>query len=127
MHAVLHGLGDVKQSGLGGQRALAPQAVDRSVARRRDQPPAGVGRDALARPALGGDREGVLGGLLGEIEVAEKADQGRKDPAPLIAEDLLDQRDGSTTGRISTEPPIRAAGIRAATSNAASRSSASSR
>jgi hypothetical protein len=29
----------------------------------------------VPRPALGGDREGLLSGVLGEIEVAEEADQ----------------------------------------------------
>ena len=36
------------------------------------------------------DRERLLGGLLGEVEVAEEADQGSEDTAPLIAEDLLE-------------------------------------
>jgi len=49
-----------------------------------------VGGDAIARPALGGDGERVLGGLLGEVEVAEEADQAREDAAPLVAEGLLE-------------------------------------
>jgi hypothetical protein len=48
----------------------------------------------VARPALGGDRERVLGGLFGEPEVAEEADQVRQDAPPLIPEYLLDQRRG---------------------------------
>jgi hypothetical protein len=44
----------------------------------------------LARPPLGRDRERLLGGLLGEVDVAEEADQGRQDPAPLAPENLLD-------------------------------------
>jgi hypothetical protein len=44
----------------------------------------------VARPALGGDREGLLRGLLGEIEVAEEADQGGEDATPLLAEGLLE-------------------------------------
>jgi hypothetical protein len=47
-------------------------------------------RDALARPALGRDREGLLGGFLGELEVAEEADQRGEDASPLVAEDLLE-------------------------------------
>jgi hypothetical protein len=90
-----------------------------------DQPGAGIRWTPFARPALGGDRERLLGGLLGEVDVAEEADQGGEDPSPLVLEDALDQR--STTGRTSMAPPILAAGIRAATSSAASRSSASSR
>jgi hypothetical protein len=61
----------------------------------------------LARP-----RARVLGGFLGEVEVAEQANQGSEDASPLFAEDLFDQR--STTGRTSTVPPSRAAGIREA-------------
>ena len=67
---------------------------------------------AIAWPALGRDGERLLGGLLGEIEVAEEADQGGQHPAPLVAEDLLDQGYGPTMGRTSTDPPRRAAGIR---------------
>ena len=100
----------------------------RSIARLRavvTQPRAGVGRDAVARPALGRDRERLLRGLLGEVEVAEEADQGGEDAAPLVAEGPLERRHHSTIGRTSIAPPRRAAGIRAASSIAASRSSAS--
>ena len=44
-----------------------------------------------------------------------------------VAKYLLEQRYRSTTGRTSITPPIRAAGMRAASSSAASRSSASMR
>ena len=83
-----------------------------------------VGRP-LARPARGGDGERVLRGLLGEVEVAEEADQGGEDAAPLVAEDLVEDGYHSWIGRTSTAPPMRAAGTRPATSIAASRSSAS--
>jgi hypothetical protein len=87
---------------------------------------AGVRRDPVARPALGGDREGLLRGFLGEVEVAEEADERSEDAAPLLAEGLLEDRQRSATiGRTSTAPPRRAAGIREASSIAASRSSAS--
>jgi hypothetical protein len=33
-----------------------------------------------------------LSGFLGEFEVAEEADQAREDAAPLVAEDLLEDR-----------------------------------
>src|SRR5207253_8625843 len=79
----------------------------------------------VAWPALGRDRERFLSGFLGEVEVAEEADQARENAAPLIAEDLLEDAQYSTIGRTSTAPPRRAAGIRAASSIAASRSSAS--
>ena len=38
------------------------------------------------RPALGGDRKRLLCDLLGEVEVAEEADQRGEDAAPLLAE-----------------------------------------
>ena len=77
------------------------------------------------RPARRGQRERLLGGFLGEVEVAKEADQRGEDASPLLPEDLLEDRYPSLTGRISTEPPIRAAGIREASSIAESMSSAS--
>jgi hypothetical protein len=81
----------------------------------------------MARPALGGDREGLLSGFLGKVEIADEPDEVRDNASPLVAKDLLEQCYRSTTGRTSTAPPIRAAGIRAAISSAASSSSASTR
>jgi hypothetical protein len=81
----------------------------------------------VPRPALGGDRERLLSGLLGEIEVAEEADQRGKDAAPLLAENALDQGAYSTTGRTSTASPSRRAGIRPAIERAVSRSLTSNR
>ena len=98
-------LGYLEQPRLRRQRALAPQPIDRAVARRRDQPRGGVLRRAAARPAFGGDGERLLDGLLGAIEVPEEADQSGEHAAPLLAEDPLDQRGYSTTGRISIAPP----------------------
>ena len=95
---------------------LPADPVDRPVARRDHQPSAGVARDPILLPALGGDRERLRGGFLGEVEIAEEADQGGQDPPPLLAEDPIQQRYRSTTGRTSTAPPNRAAGIRAANS-----------
>jgi hypothetical protein len=46
---------------------------------------------AVYRPAFSGDRERLLSGLLGEVEVAEETDQGGQDAAPLLAENALDQ------------------------------------
>jgi hypothetical protein len=42
------------------------------------------------RPALGGRREGLLGGFLGEVEITEEADQAGEDASPLVAEDPLE-------------------------------------
>jgi hypothetical protein len=92
VHRILRRLGNVQQAGLHGQRAIAPDAVDGPVARRRHQPGARVGRRSVAGPALRGDRERLLRGLLGEVEVAEEADQGSEDVAPVLAEGLLEDR-----------------------------------
>ena len=80
---------------------------------------------SIARPSLRCDRERFLGGFLGEVEVAEEADQRSENAPPLVAEHLFEDRYHSTIGRTSIAPPRRAAGIRAASSIAASRSSAS--
>jgi hypothetical protein len=46
----------------------------------------------MAGPALRGDCERLLGGFLGEIEIAEEADERGEDTPPLVAEDVLQQR-----------------------------------
>ena len=125
VHEVLAGFRHLEQTGLGRKRAIAADAVDRAVARGRHQPGPRVGGRPVAWPALRGHRERFLGGLLGEVEVAEKADHAGQDATPLVAEDLLEERYRSTTGRTSTAPPIPAAGMRDASSMAASMSSAS--
>src|SRR5215469_9392140 len=62
--------------------------------------------DAVAWPSVGGLRERLLRGFLGEVKVAEKADQGGQDAAPFLAEDLLERGYQYTSeGRISTAPP----------------------
>jgi hypothetical protein len=53
--------------------------------------PSLVLRRPLAGPPPGHDRKRRLSGLLGEVDVAEEADQGREDSAPLAPEDLPDQ------------------------------------
>jgi hypothetical protein len=76
---------------VGAQALLAAHAVDRSVARDRDDPRGWIGRRTVARPALERGRERVLNRLLGEVPVAEGADQGRDGAAVVLAEDALDQ------------------------------------
>jgi hypothetical protein len=49
-----------------------------------------MGRHPVTWPAFGRERERLLGGLLGEVEVAEEADQRGQDAAPLVLEDLLE-------------------------------------
>jgi hypothetical protein len=107
------------------ERAIAADPVDRAVARRAQQPPARVRRRTVAWPALRRDRERLLSGLLGEVEVAEKADQRREHAWPLLAKDVFERFGHPTIGRISIAPPMLAAGICDASSIAASRSSAS--
>jgi hypothetical protein len=92
LHLVLCNLWNLEQAGFRGQRAVAADAVDRAVPGRRHEPGAGVGRTAFAGPALGSGREGLLGRLLGEVEIAEVADQGGDHAPPLVAKDLLDRR-----------------------------------
>src|SRR5262249_1819405 len=126
VHAVFHRLRTVEQASLLCKRAIAAEAVDRTVAGGGHEPRARIGRRPLSGPALRRDRECFLGGLLGEVEIAEEANQARENPAPFVAEDLLDGAYQYTSlGRISIAPPSRAAGIREASSIAASRSSAS--
>jgi hypothetical protein len=79
-----------QQPRLGRQRPFAPDAVDRAVAGGGDQPAGGIGGLAVLGPPLGGGREGLGGGLLGEVEVAEEADQRREDTAPLLTEEELE-------------------------------------
>ncbi len=114
-----------QQLRLGDQRLVAADLVDGPVAGRRHQPGPRAGGISVAGPPLGSDREGLLGRFLGEVEVAEEADQGSEHPAPLVAERLLEDRHHCMMGRTSIAPPSRAAGIFAASSIAASRSSAS--
>ena len=92
VHDVLRCLGHVEQAGLHGERAIAADAVDGPVARRGHEPGARVGGLSVAGPALGRDRERLLRGFLGEVEVAEEADQAGEDASPLVAEDLVEDR-----------------------------------
>ena len=90
VHGVLGGLGHLQQPRLGRQGAVAADAVGGSVARRGHQPRARVAGRAIARPAVGGDGKRLLRGFLGDVEVAEEADQRSEDVAPVLAEGLLE-------------------------------------
>ena len=92
VHGLLCRLGHVEQSRLRREGAVAADPVDRAVAGGGHEPGARVRGRPVARPALGGDRERLLGGFLGEVEVAEEADQACEHAAPLVAEDLLENR-----------------------------------
>ena len=73
-----------------GAEPLAAQTVDRLVAGDPRDPRPGVVRNALPRPALERDDEGFLNRLLGEVEVAEDADQRRDRPPRLAPEQAVD-------------------------------------
>jgi hypothetical protein len=74
-----------------GAAALAPEPVDCLVARGGRDPGARVVRDAALGPDLQGDDEGLLDRVLGEVEVAENADQRGDRPSRLVAEQAIDQ------------------------------------
>ena len=80
-----------QQAKFGGQDAIAAQPVDGPAPGRGDQPGRRVVGYAVGRPALRRDREGFRGGVLGEVPIAEVADQRGQHPAPLVAEDLFYQ------------------------------------
>ena len=74
-----------------GQKAhMTPQPVDRLVAADIDEPGARIGRDAFARPLHERRGEGILHGVLGELKVAEQADQRGQNAAALVAEQQSD-------------------------------------
>ena len=70
--------------------ASPAEAVDRLVPRGGRDPRGRVARQATARPDLEGDEEGVLHRLLGEVEVAEHADERRDRPSRLVSEQAVD-------------------------------------
>jgi hypothetical protein len=90
VHVVLPGLRDVEEADLRRKRAITSDPVDCAVARGGHEPRSRAGRCPVARPALGGDRECLLGRFLGEVEVAEEADQRREDASPFVAENLVE-------------------------------------
>src|SRR6266487_4474463 len=108
---------------------MLPRAVRAS---RESAPGAGLVRDALFRPVLDRLEQGLLDEFLGQVEIAQRPDQRRGQPAGFLAEDggqrgvgrglvLCYRGDSprSTTGRTSTSPPV---GHRFAISMASSRS-----
>ncbi len=118
-------LGARQQLGLAHQGALAADPVDGAVARCGDEPAGRVVRGPVAGPSLEGRRERVLERVLGEVEVAEDADQSGQDARALVPDDLLESfyaatsASRMTTGRTSMWPR-RADGIFAAHSIASS-------
>ncbi len=69
----------------GDEAPLAPDPVDAAKPPRRDEPRDRVRRNALRGPLLRGRDEGVVQGVLGEIEAAEEAHQSREDAPAFLA------------------------------------------
>ncbi len=72
------------------ESSAATQCIDRLEATGRHQPGPRIGRQALARPLLQRGPEGLVQRFLGEVEVAEQADQRRQYRARLAAVDGID-------------------------------------
>jgi len=68
---------------------LAAGPVDRLAAGGGEQPGPGVVGQAIAGPSLERGDARLLERVLGEVEVAERADERREDLARLTPEDLL--------------------------------------
>ena len=64
-------------------RGLTAQPIDRAIACRRDDPPGRTGRQTARRPPLARDHECLLDRVLGDVDVAEDADQ-RSDCSPVL-------------------------------------------
>jgi hypothetical protein len=91
--------------------AIAAQPIDGPVACDRDDPGKRVARDAGARPALERCGERVLDRLLGEVPVADGADQRRDRPPEVLAEQAVGGRCrlGAQDAAPSAEAPDRCA------------------
>jgi hypothetical protein len=90
--------------GLVAQAAPATEPVDRPVPSGRRDPGTRVGRDTAIGPDLEGGDERVLDGLLGEIEVAQDADQRGDRPSLLLAEQAVDDVVGG--GGVEVQPAL---------------------
>jgi len=90
LHLLLRDLRWLEQPRLLSEDAPAANPVNRAVPRGHEEPGARVLWRPVSRPALRCRRERLLGGLLGQVEVAEEADERRDDAAPLLPEGLLE-------------------------------------
>jgi hypothetical protein len=98
--------------GLVGEPPVAADPVDRPIASRGRDPRPRVPRHALCRPHFERPGEGVLNGLLGEIEVTQHPDEGRDRPPRFLAEQAVDQRVSGVrrqTGRAGADAVMRSA------------------
>lgn len=104
--AVRRGVGAVRLDGrltrqflgLVAQPPAAPEAIDGAVAGRGHDPRGGVHGQSPFRPRLDGRHERLLDGLLGKVEVAQDADQGRDRSPLLVAEQPVDDLAGRPDG-----------------------------
>jgi hypothetical protein len=76
--------------GLVAQAPTTAQPIDRPVPGRGGDPRTGIRRDASVGPDLERGDEGVLDGLLREVEVAQDPDERRDRPSLLLAEQAVD-------------------------------------
>ena len=72
------------------QQSAPPQQIHRFVSSRRNQPCTRVRGRTGFRPSRQRRRERLLHRVLGEIQIAEKADQRGENPSRLLAINLLD-------------------------------------
>jgi hypothetical protein len=84
------GVEPLQELALALEGALAADPVDGAIPGNGHDPRAGLRGDAVAWPALDGECEGVLDGLLGAVEVAEDAGQYGDCAPPLLPEDGFD-------------------------------------
>ncbi len=70
---------------------MPTEAVDGPIAGRRGDPRAGLAGQPVPRPPFERRDEGVLDGLLGDVEVAGLADERRDRPSRLLAEQAVDE------------------------------------
>jgi hypothetical protein len=113
---VLRLVAGVQECGLGvlvPPGRLAAQDVDRPAAGGGDDPSRRARRDAVARPAADGLRPCLLEGVLGDVEIAEDADEDGDRAAVLGGEDPGDlvrpAHPASLNGRTSMGSPMTAA------------------
>jgi hypothetical protein len=90
-------IGFLRPGGIGSRRLpqnqvpksnVAADSIDSLVPSNVNQPGARIVGYASLRPAFEGRGKSFLPRLLGQIEISQETDQGRKDPACLPGEDL---------------------------------------
>jgi hypothetical protein len=77
--------------GLLDEAAPPADPVDRAIASGGRDPRSGIARHALLRPRFECPDERLLDGLLGEIEVAEDANERRDRPPGFLPEQAVDE------------------------------------